>query len=306
MVAITGADDKRLAEEQGKLLHSHVVAAIPAFNEENKIAKVIVLAMKHVDQVLVCDDGSTDATGDIAESLGAKVIKHNVNQGKGAALSDLFIAANRMSPEVLVTIDADGQHDPNEIPLLVEAVRKGADVVVGSRASEDIPFMRRIGNGILNSVAMTGIKDTQSGFRAYNGRRIAELVPSEMGMGADSEILTRAKAKDMKLAEVPVSVVYHEESSTHNPVYHGIDVFLSMAKQASIRHPLIFYGIPGLISLMISLGFWWWTFASFAEHGTIITNVALIAVGTTVVGLILMAVGTILWVLISVVREKSR
>jgi hypothetical protein len=126
-----------------------------------------------------------------------------------------------------------------------------------------------------------------------------------MGMGADAEILRRAKERGMKITEVPISVSYENNTPTHSSFFHGLDVLLTTVKQLSIRHPLMFYGVPGTMSLLIALGFWWWTLTTFAAHHSIYTNVALIAVATTVVGLILMAIAVILWVLISVVRERQ-
>jgi glycosyltransferase involved in cell wall biosynthesis len=281
-----------------------IVAGIPAFNEEKSIASVIIVTKRHVDRVIVCDDGSTDMTGEIASSLGAQIIRHAKNMGKGEALRSLFIEAEKENPDVFVTIDADGQHDPDEIPKLVELVHQGADVVVGSRYYEDIPRMRRVGNDILNIASATGVNDTQSGFRAYNGHRLGELVPVEMGMGVDTEILRRAKDKGMKIVEVPISVDYEDNTPTKTPIYHGLDALLSTVKQLSIRHPLLFYGLPGGVSLLIAVGFWWWTLTAFAANRSIITNVAIVAAAFTIVGLVLMAVAIILWVLISVVRER--
>lgn len=281
-----------------------IVAAIPAFNEEKSIAKVIVLAKKHVDKIVVCDDGSKDETGEIAKSLGAAVIRHDHNQGKGEAMRDLFIEAQRLNPSVVVTLDADGQHNPNDIPKLVSAIQEGADVVVGSRFSGDIPLKRRMGNRVLSSVSMAGIADTQSGFRAYRGNRIGDLVPTEMGMGVDTEILKLARDKGMKIVEVPIGVSYEGDTSTYNPVFHGLDVLLSSVKQSSIRHPLMFYGIPGFASLVIAAGLWWWTLSFYVKHAILDTNVAIVAAAATGVGFLLMAVAVILWVLISVVRER--
>jgi len=283
-----------------------IIACIPAYNEEKSIAKVIVLAMKHVDKIVVCDDGSGDETGEIARSLGAMVIRHDHNQGKGEAMRDLFVEAQRLNPSVVVTLDADGQHDPNDIPKLVSAIEEGADVVVGSRFSGDIPLNRRIGNRVLSSVSMSGIADTQSGFRAYRGSRIGDLVPTEMGMGVDTEILKLARDREMKIVEVPVKVSYEGDTSTHNPLYHGLDVLLSSMKQNSIRHPLMFYGIPGLASLVVAAGLWWWTLSYFATHALLDTNVTIVAAAATMVGFMLMAVAVMLWVLISVVRENRR
>ena len=103
-----------------------VVACIPAFNEEGSIAGVVVQARKYVDRVVVCDDGSVDLTGAIAEGLGAVVIRHERNMGKGAALNSSFRYVRDLKPDVVVVLDADGQHDPGEIPRLVEPGLGGA------------------------------------------------------------------------------------------------------------------------------------------------------------------------------------
>jgi glycosyltransferase involved in cell wall biosynthesis len=283
-----------------------IIAAIPAFDEERSIAQVIVQTKKYVDKVIVCDDGSSDLTGEIASGLGAEVIRHPRNMGKGQALRDMFIEAARSDPAVIVTIDADGQHDPKEIPRLVAAVNEGADVAVGSREPTEIPRTRRLGNRALTRVSMTGVSDTQSGFRAYNGRKIADLVPTEMGMGVDTEILVRARDRGLKIVSVPITVSYEGDTSTHNPIYHGFDVLLSTIKQISIRHPLMFYGLPGLLLLSVGAGMWWITLDYFVRNAQLETNIALVAAAATLVGFLLLAVAVILWVLISVVRENRR
>ncbi|HID17259.1 TPA: glycosyltransferase family 2 protein, partial [Candidatus Bathyarchaeota archaeon] len=129
-----------------------IIACIPAYNEEETIAKVVIQAQKNVDKVIVCDDGSNDLTGVIAEGLGAEVLRHERNLGKGAALRSLFRRAEELGADVTVTLDGDGQHDPADIPRLVEPILRGeADVVVGSRyfggepAGEGMPRYRRFG-----------------------------------------------------------------------------------------------------------------------------------------------------------------
>jgi glycosyltransferase involved in cell wall biosynthesis len=287
-------------------VHPKVVALIPAYNEESTIAKIVILARKYVDKVIVCDDGSSDSTAEIASELGADVVKHQRNMGKGEALRDLFTQAARLGPETVVTLDADGQHDPGEIPKLVAAVNGGADVAVGSRNPTEIPRTRRFGNRALTQVSMTGVSDTQSGFRAYSGKRIGELVPTEMGMGVDTEILVRARDRGMKIVSVPITVSYAGETSTYNPVYHGFDVILSTVKQLSIRHPLMFYGIPGVACLLVAAGLWWSTLEHLVHHATLETNITLVAAAATLVGFLLISVSVILWVLISVVRDNRR
>ncbi len=291
-----------------------VVVGIPAFNEEKNIAKVIVEAMQYADRVIVCDDGSSDSTGKIARSLGAEVAVHRRNLGYGASIATLFHVMRESQGDVMVTIDGDGQHDPSDIPRVVRPVAEGeAEIAIGSRFLEPggkrVPGYRQLGikaiTRLTNASSRSVLTDAQSGFRAYSRRAIDLLVPSEMGMGASTELISKATAAGLKIAEVPIDVSYGKDSSTHNPLYHGLDVVLSTVKHHSIRHPLLFYGLPGALSLLVSLGFWWVTLSVFVAQHKVITNVALAAVASTVVGLIFMAVGVMLWVLIAVVREGT-
>jgi len=289
-----------------------VVACIPAFNEERTIAGVVVRTMKFVDRVVVCDDGSGDLTGEISGGLGAVVVRHERNMGYGAALRSLFAEALRLGADVVVTLDGDGQHDPEEIPRLVERLEAvDADIVIGSRFLEgggsEAPGWRSAGIRLITELASNGLEvtDAQSGFRAYSRRALESLVLTEEGMGVSTEILLKAGKKGLRVAEVPVRVSYFESSSTHNPVMHGLGVVLSTVKHLSIRRPLLFYGVPGFISLMTAFVFGVWTLQIYAATRRIVTNIALIAFGATMVGLMLMTTAVILWVVISVVREKS-
>lgn len=291
----------------------NIVACIPAFNVESTIAKVLVGTSKSVRTILVCDDGSRDMTGEIARGFGAEVITHPRNLGYGAALASLFRRAMALGADVVVTIDADGQHDPRCIPSLVEPIIKGdADIVVGSRFSggEDgwMPAYRKAGVGAITRLTRTSsfsdLTDAQSGLRAIRGSALAKLIPAEQGFGASTEILMRAKENGLKLKEVPVLIDYTvAKPSTSNPFYHGVEVVLSTVKHLSTRHPLIFYGVPGFSALVVAAVFWIWTFRVFAATRAIITNVALVAIGATIVGLMLLTTAVILWVLIGVLRE---
>jgi len=290
-----------------------VAACIPAFNEEATIARVVLTAERFVDRVLVCDDGSTDMTGVIAEALGAEVVLHETNLGYGAALQSLFKEVLERGFETVVTLDSNGQHDPSDIPKLLKRLSLGdVDIVIGSRFLEgggsEAPAWRRAGiQAITGIVANGGVKvtDAQSGFRAYTRHALESLSLTEEGMGVSTEILLKAGEKGLRIAEVPIHVTYDENSSTRSPVPHGLDVVLNTMKHLSIRHPLLFYGLPGLVSTVIALAFWVWTLQIFADTRVISTNLALIAVGATIVGLMLMTTSIILWVIVSVVREKS-
>lgn len=290
-----------------------VVACIPAYKEEDYIGDVVSNTMKFVDKVLVCDDGSGDDTGSIAKDIGAHVILHDQNLGYGAALQSLFKEARNLKANFVVTLDGDGQHDPKEIPLLLDRLMMGdVDIVIGSRfidcGSSEAPKWRDRGIKLITSLVKNDgqrLTDAQSGFRAYNRNAIEALIITEDGMGASTEILLKAEDNGLRVAEVPVNISYHENSSTENPVLHGFDVLLTTVKHLSMRRPLVFYGLPGFLALCVSAIFWFISIRIFTLSGTISTNVALIALSTTIVGLILMTTAIILWTLISVIREKT-
>jgi glycosyltransferase involved in cell wall biosynthesis len=288
-----------------------IVACIPAYNEEKTVAKVLLKTKKYVDKVIVCDDGSTDMTAEIAEALGAEVIRHEINMGKGAAIRSLFRKAREENADVVVTLDADGQHDPDEIPILLNIMEQsGADIVVGSRflteeIAKKIPTYRYIGNRILTMVtSVEGILDTQSGFRIYSRRVIESIQPAEMGYAVDSEILYKASERGLKIVEVPVSVEYKvPKPSKKGPIFQALDVSLSMIKQLSIRHPLIFYGVPGFISLLIALISGLMLIHLFNLTRYFSLPLAMITIGFGILGAILCSTAVILWVLISLMRE---
>ncbi|MEM4674902.1 MAG: glycosyltransferase family 2 protein [Nitrososphaerota archaeon] len=292
-----------------------IVACIPAYNEEKTIAGVVLRTMKYVDRVIVCDDGSSDLTGLIAERLGAEVIRHGRNLGYGAALSSLFRRAEELGADIAVTLDADGQHDPSYIPRLVEPIIKGeADIVIGSRflsreEEKAVPAYRRLGIRVITwltrRTSYKELTDAQSGFRAYSKRAVPFIIPSEMGMGASVEILLKARRAGLKIVEVPVRIGYGEETSTQNPLAHGMEVILSLVKHHSIRHPLLFYGAPGFLALLASLGFWALTLQIFAATRQIATNIVIIALGATLIGLMLLTTAIILWVLVSLLSERA-
>jgi len=291
----------------------YVVACIPAYNEELTIAKVILKARKHVDKVIVCDDGSTDMTAEIAEACGAEVIRHERNMGKGAAIRSLFKKAREEVADIVVTLDADGQHDPDEIPALINIMAEtNADIVIGSRFLNEeivkkVPTFRRIGNKILNIVtSVNDVTDTQSGFRIYSRRAIESIQPAEMGFAVDSEILYKASALGLRIIEVPISVEYKvPRPSKRGPVFHALDVSLGMIKHLSMRHPLIFYGLPGVISLLIALIFGLMLIHLFNLTRYFSLPLAVVTVGFGLLGAILCSTALMLWILISLIKESG-
>ena len=291
-----------------------ITIGIPAYNEEKNIALIITKLKKIADSIIVCDDGSSDLTGEIARELGAVVISHPKNMGYGAAIRSLFLKAKELDLDGLITMDADGQHRIEDINSVFGPINdEVADIVIGSRfldeKSEEMPNYRKIGIKIITKITNLSIKekltDSQSGFRAYNKKALQKVIPSDVGMGVSTEILIKASNLELKVTEVPIKVHYDVDTSTHNPVSHGTSVILSTIKFTSIHNPLKFYGIPGIIFLIIGLGFIAWTIQIYAVSQQIITNVSLIGIGCIVLGAVLLMTAVILFSVVTVVGEKK-
>lgn len=248
-----------------------IVAGIPAYDEEKTIATVVLLAQKHVDKIIVCDDGSSDLTGEIARGLGATVIQHDRNLGYGAAIKSLFEEARAMGADVMVTLDADGQHSPEDIPKLLKPIQNNeADIVIGSRllggGGKGMPRYRRIGIKLITKMSNGAVKgkisDAQSGLRAYNKRAVQSLRLQEDGMGVSAEILMKAGGQNLKVREVSIGANYKGvDTSTHNPLRHGIAVIAAILRVIFYERPLRFLGIPGatlfLLGMMLGLIFFY-------------------------------------------------
>jgi len=236
---------------------------MPAFNEEKYIARTIVGCRKYVDQVVVVDDGSIDATAEIAEALGAIVIRHQHNMGYGAALQTIFKTAREMDADAMVILDSDGQHDPAEIPKLLEPLNNGADLVIGSRFingnGDSVPGYRKVGMKVLdkatNFAGGIQVSDTQSGFRAYGKKAIEKIRFNDNDMSAGSEILMQIKDHDLKVEEVEIHCNYNvEEASSQNPVSHGVKVLVQIIHDIELRKPLYYFTMPGIILMVVGLG----------------------------------------------------
>ena len=226
-----------------------VFAALPCFNTERFIREVVLKARKYVDQVIVIDDGSRDGTFEAAKAAGALVIKHEVNQGTGEATKSCFKEARRKGAHVLVTLDGDGQHDPDGIPQILAPILEGkADVVIGCRLLTDhssMPKYRRFGINVITWLFNLGSKlrvsDAQSCFRAYGERALYSLNITERGFGFSVELLIQARQRGFTITEVPISCIYHSASHSANPVIHGLGVAFAVVKLRleSLFHRLI-------------------------------------------------------------------
>jgi len=216
-----------------------IIAAIPCFNEEQFINDVAARTKRYANKVIVIDDGSTDNTSEAAKAAGAEVIRHERRQGVGAATRAAFEAAKANNADVLITLDGDGQHNPDEIPqVLAPILHNEADMVIGSRFlrpnHQHIPKYRKFGINVItwlyNLGAKTKVSDSQSCFRAY-GRKLLEAVDiTENGFSFSVQVLIQARKKRLTIAEVPISCVYHAQGSTINPLAHGLGVAWKVVK----------------------------------------------------------------------------
>jgi len=291
-----------------------IIIGIPAFNEEKNIASIITKLMNITDTIIVCNDGSSDLTSEIAEKMGALVINHKKNLGYGGAIRSIFLKAKELEGDVLVTFDADGQHRIEDIEnVTTPIINQEADLVIGSRFLDDsekeVPQYRKVGIKLITKITNASIKekltDSQSGFRAYSKKVVDELNPSELGMGISTEILIKASSKNFKILEVPIKILYSGDTSTHNPISHGSSVILSTIKYTSIEHPLKFYGIPSIIFFIVGISFTYISAQYYAEIGRLNTNLTIVAAGTILIAIVLLLTSILLYTLVSVVREKN-
>jgi glycosyltransferase involved in cell wall biosynthesis len=278
------------------------VAVIPAYNEEYGIAKVVLGTRRYVDKVIVCDDGSNDMTSLIAKELGAIVVRHGENRGKGEALRTLYKEIMAFNPDIIVTVDGDGQHNPDQIPMLVKPIEAGeSDVVIGSRYVEggmmDAPLHRRFGLRVINylykKVAGLQVKDTQCGFRAYSKKAFEFLLQGdEKGYGIESEQLVLASRNGIRLREVPVSVKYNGLGATSkkSALLHGADLIATLFRLAVEKKPLKYLGFPGmgLTSIGAMLGLY--SLLMFGVTGDFSVPTAILTAGFLIVGLLLIVV----------------
>ena len=290
-----------------------VIIGIPAFNEEKNIGAIIEQLKRKYDHVIVCDDGSSDMTQDIASSLGAIVIKHSTNLGYGAAIKTIFNESKKIDGEVLVTFDADGQHDISEIDSVLKPIfENSADIVIGSRFlgnTKDLPKYRKIGiktiTSLTNTLTGSKITDAQSGFRAYSKKVLNEITPTESGMGISTEILIKSTKKEMRITEIPITISYEDNTHSQAAVSHGTSVVMSTIKHVAIERPLLYYGVTGLCFTILGLIFGGWTIQIFSEERVLAPGIALIGIGGVILGTILLITATILYSIVNVIREKN-
>lgn len=211
-----------------------IVAVIPAYNCAATVGDVIRGVRAHLDRVVVVDDGSADGTTAAAEAAGAVVSRLAVNQGKGAALLHGVELALAGEPAALLLLDADGQHDPADIPAFLAAwdAREG-DLVIGTRmrSADDIPRARywtnRIGSRILSWMTGWDVEDSQSGYRLIAAPLMRKLLPfRSRGYAVESEMLIKCANRRARLAQVPIRTIYEGNPSHYKPLVDTVRISL--------------------------------------------------------------------------------
>jgi glycosyltransferase involved in cell wall biosynthesis len=204
-----------------------ILIVIPAYNEAERVAAVIK-ASKAYGPVLVVDDGSKDQTAEAAKNAGAEVIRQEPNQGKGAALVRGFKYGLEQGYDAIITLDADGQHDPEEIPLFMhDFATNGSDLIIGKRDFSKMPFPRNITNQIgtwsFSDAMQQYIPDNQSGYRLHSRRLLEEaLTSSEHGFEFEVEIILRCVLKGYKISWISIKTIYNtKQNSKINPLRHA-------------------------------------------------------------------------------------
>jgi glycosyltransferase involved in cell wall biosynthesis len=198
-----------------------IVAIIPALNAERTVPRVITQARQQLEPVVVIDDGSTDATGDVARAVGAIVLRHDVNRGKGAALKTGFKWARENGYDGVITLDADGQHLPSEIPKFLRRRETGGeDLIIGGRAhlfGQMLPRRRnanRFSAWCIARCSGVPITDSQSGFRFYSSRLIDGIQLRTDGFDMESEVIVRAGRKGYRIVTIPIDLGFVDGLST--------------------------------------------------------------------------------------------
>ncbi len=286
---------------------------IPCFNEEVTIGSIVLKTRHYVDAVLVVDDGSTDSTAKIAKEAGAIVLSHIQNKGKGTAIKTGFTYALKHGFDYIITLDGDGQHNPDEIPIILSELREnGHDIVIGTRfgPSTEMPFYRKIGKRVLDYTTSFGnggnLTDSQSGFRGFNKKAVTYLEPRLEGgtFSVESEQLIKAHDLGLQVGNTRVSCKYNGlETSTKNPTSHGFSVLSYVIWMVAEKHPLIFLGIPGFAFVLIGLFFGIRTLQVYNQTHIFPISYAILVSILLIVGILTMFIGLMFNVLPNVIKR---
>src|SRR5437870_9805330 len=263
-----------------------ILVAIPAFNEGPTIGSVVLKARQFASEVVVVDDGSLDDTAETAALAGAHVIQHARNLGKGLAIRSAWLYAREHAPEVFVLLDGDHQHDPNDIPRLVEKVLSDkSDVVIGVRwgKTSRMPMYRRLGKRALDYATAAAAKnglltDSQSGYRVFSRHAVESLEPTEDGLSIESQLLLEAQERNLRIEEVSIDSRYDLDGSTISAGKHGTSVLGRIVVLVSEKRPLFVFGVSGAALLLIAVSFAIIVLETLITRGAVAQGTALLVV----------------------------
>jgi glycosyltransferase involved in cell wall biosynthesis len=294
-----------------------IMVGIPCYNEEVAIGSLVLRASQYADEVVVIDDGSTDKTMEVARLAGAHVLVHDANLGKGAALRDLFQYAMHSDVDIIIIMDGDGQHNPDNIPKLIKPLLLDeADVVNGSRylngAARDTPRYRRFGQVVLDRVTRWGLNkelnvtDTQSGFRAFSMKSAPFFKFSSDELAIDSEMLMDASKAQLRIKEVGIDVRYDVGRSHTNPMSHGVQVLVGVMRNIEFEKPLLVFTAPGLGLIALGLVVGAYVMEIYFRWHKVVYGPTMLMILVMVVGTLMAVTGVLLHSLSSLSVSADR
>jgi glycosyltransferase involved in cell wall biosynthesis len=292
-----------------------VIAVIPAYNEELAIGSVVLRTKQFVDTVIVLDDGSHDLTASIAEHAGAEVIRLSKNRGKSYAVLRGFDRARQLSADIVVMLDGDGQHHPEEIPSVIVPILKGeADLVIGSRFLNDgnkIPFYRTIGQKTLDRFTKMAssceVVDSQSGFRALSSKALDKFTIAPEGYAIESAMISHLSDKGIKIVEVPINVKY-EVPNKHKQNFftHGMTILSNLVGIIGYRRPLIAFGVPGVILVLFGSYMGLWAMADYLANRVFPFSLTAIGGVSLIIGLTFLNTALILNSIVQLMQQSPK
>jgi glycosyltransferase involved in cell wall biosynthesis len=289
------------------------LVVIPCYNEEISIGSIVLRTKHHVDTVVVIDDGSNDSTAKIAKEAGAVVLSHSKNKGKSAAIKTGFKYALENGFDYVITIDGDGQHNPDEIPMLLKEMQNNShDILIGTRfgPSTEMPSWRKVGKRVLDYATSFGsggnLTDSQSGFRGFNKKAVQHLTSQLNGNGfsIESEQLIKAHDAGLQIGNTRVACKYNGlETSTKGPTSHGVSVLSYVIWMVAEKRPLLFIGVPGFILVILGLFFGIRTLQIYNQTHIFPISYAILVSILLIVGVLTMFIGLMLNVLPNVIKK---
>lgn len=281
-----------------------IIAVIPAYNEELAIGSVVLRTRQFVERVIVLDDGSHDLTATIAEHAGAEVIRLSKNHGKSYAVIRGFDRARQLNADIVVMLDGDGQHNPEEIPRVITPILKGrADLVIGSRfingLKNKIPFYRKIGQKALNRFTKMAsscpVVDSQSGFRALSAKALDNFTIEPDGYAIESAMISHLSDKGIKIVEIPINVKYElPHKHKQNFFTHGWEIMSTLVGIIGYRRPLISFGIPGSIIIIIGMILAYWALMEYTQYHVFPYSLTLVSTVFLLLGVLLINTALVL------------